>query len=80
MATISDTGNSFLNKITLAVENEIKEQAQVIIDKYKKQAGEEIEALIKDAVTKTALRIAKYTQISEMRDRLIIEIADERRE
>ena len=79
MATISDTGNSFLNKITRAVENEINEQAQVIIDKYKKQAGEEIEALIKDTVTKTGLKIARYTMISEMGDRLIIEIADERR-
>jgi citrate lyase gamma subunit len=67
-----------MTRLVQSVEDEISEQSREIVEKHKKQMGEEIDAVIRDTIGKLGLRIAKHSSISMMGDTIRIEISDRR--
>lgn len=65
--------------IQKGLEEKISEKSQEIVERHKKQIGEEIDQLIREEVGNIGLRIARHSSIQMVGDTIRIEITDHRK-
>ena len=74
MARLSTMRSDFSTELKGYIEAMVVKEVDKIIEKHKEQMQTEIDEVRQEVIAKSALRIARYTDLQQMGDKLIITV------
>lgn len=77
MSTIQP--DNFIDKLLKYIKQSYEERAKEIVDKHKIKMGEELDSLMDELVTKTALKLENMVEINSFGNKLTISIIKEKK-